>query len=150
MSDSDGKYQWNPGGGGQASDLSSGLRSATTFQTTVVGETSVACQNVHWISVKLVRQPDLNKRPSWWATQYEIYSTPYQPMSGSTTVVKDLSKPPYASEPYAADTTNGKKTGSLDGSGVVRFDNIPAGNCQFKFVKFYDAIEKYFKDELAK
>ena len=139
MSDPDDKYQWNPGAsGGQASDLSSGLHSATTFQAVTVGAPSVACKNVHWISVKLVRQP-LKARPKWWPTPLNIPSWLLTPQNL-----------PYGGEAYSADITTGKKTGALNGDGVVRFDNIPAGNCQFKFVKFYDDIEKYFKDKLAK
>lgn len=139
MSDSDGKYQWNPGGGGQASDLSSGLKAADTFQPTPVGTPCVACKNVHWISVKLVRRPDVQARPKWWPTPPNI------PLWLTT-----LQNLPYGGETYSADLTSGKKTGSLNGDGVVRFDNIPAGKCQINITQFYEDIEQFFKYKLGK
>lgn len=83
---------------------------------------------VHWIKVSLVRHPDLNARPKWWPRARPL---------------------PYASEPYDADTTQGKKSGSLDGRGSVKFNNIPAGTCQFQFKKFHEKIEQYFKEKLG-
>lgn len=97
------------------------------FDNKPVGSSVKPC-DVHWIRVSLVRQPDLKARPKWWA--------PAKPL-------------PYASEPYNADTPQGKKSGSLDGQGSVRFDGIPAGTCQFQFKKFYEKIEQHFKETLG-
>lgn len=54
----------------------------------------------------------------------------------------------YSSEPFYAWLTDGEKTGSLNGAGMVRFDGIPAGTCGFRFHKFYDEIDQFFKKEL--
>jgi len=55
----------------------------------------------------------------------------------------------YGSEPFSAVLTDGHRDGSLDAAGMVRFDDIPAGSCEFLFNKFYDEIDKYFNDQLG-
>jgi hypothetical protein len=97
------------------------------FSNKPVGKPVNSCV-VHWIKVSLVRQPDLKARPAWWPPQKGL---------------------PYNSEPYDADTTQGKKNGSLDGQGSVKFNNIPAGTCQFQFKKFHEKIKQHFKEQLS-
>lgn len=77
--------------------------------------------------MKLIRLPDKKKRESWWPVRLvEAYS----------------------SESFSAEITNGHKDGSLNAAGMVRFDNIPAGGCQFLFNKFYDEIDQFFSKQL--
>jgi hypothetical protein len=54
----------------------------------------------------------------------------------------------YGSEPFSAEITDGYKQGSLSSSGMVRFDNIPAGSCQFLFNKFYTEIDQFFSKQV--
>jgi hypothetical protein len=115
------------GGGGQAGSLSFALRNANaSFSNTPLGQPIAGC-DLHWISVQLIRHPDLTVRPAWWP--------PPQ-------------LPPYDSEPYKANTTKGKDVGSLNGYGSARYDNIPAGTCQFHFDRFYEKIDQFFREKL--
>jgi hypothetical protein len=94
-----------------------------------VGEPVSPCASQHWITISLVRAPDLEARPDWWP--------PAQ--SG-----------PYASEQYNADLTNGSKAGALDDQGSVNATQIPAGTCEFQGSKqFYDEIEQFFTAQLG-
>jgi hypothetical protein len=86
------------------------------------------CPNKHWIRVCVMPRPDSRPRPIYWAS---------------------LASNPYASEVFAAQLTDGQRSGSLDGSGSVHFDGIPAGSCQLKMEKFFKAITDYFDTELA-
>jgi hypothetical protein len=37
------------------------------FDNNPVGQPVAACAIRHWISVRLIRQPDLKTRPVWWS-----------------------------------------------------------------------------------
>ena len=115
------------GGGGLAASLSSALRNASAFFSNTLLHKPIAPCDLHWISVQLIRHPDLQARPAWWPRPQ---------------------KPPYNSEPYKANTTKGEKVDSLNGYGIARYDNIPAGTCQFRFNRFYEKIDQFFRDQL--
>ena len=100
----------------------------TNFSNSPIG-TPVASCDVHWVSVKLIRQPDLQSRPSWWRAR---------------------ESPPYPLEAYRAEITSGKTSGSLNGDGLVRFDRIPAGTNSFTFSGFYKEIENCLKEQLPR
>jgi len=119
------------GPGGGLSDLGLKLNyaqaDALTFGNGPVVQPAPACPHplLHWISISLLILPD-NKPPSWWPRE-----------TGSS------------EEQYTAKITNGNKAGKIDLGGSVRFDQIPAGTCQFQVSKeFYSKIEKFFKSEL--
>ena len=76
--------------------------------------------NQHWIQVALLKKPEPQARPKWWPK-------------------KDA--PPYPSEPYSAEITDGHKTGSLDKKGISKYTGIPAGQCTYQFTVFYKALE---------
>jgi hypothetical protein len=79
----------------------------------------------HQIAVRLVPLP-VEKAPSaypWWPPRVRSY--------GGTA--------------FSADVTDGHHDGKLNGYGVARFDNIPAGTCSLSFPKFYDDIEAALK-----
>ena len=84
------------------------------------------CPNKHWITIRVVPRPDSGPRPDYWA-----------PLVGNA----------FAAEPFNAQLPNGQKSGKLDGSGAMRFDDIPAGACQWKMDKFFKAVTDYFERE---
>jgi uncharacterized protein involved in type VI secretion and phage assembly len=101
------------------------------FSREIGGATTAALDDaskLHWISVRLVRQPDLNPRPSWWP---------------------DAKPLPYSSEPYHAELTDGTPTGELNGEAGARFHSIPEGNCSFQFKEFYSEIDEFFQKHLG-
>lgn len=98
-----------------------------SFSNAPVSSPVVAC-DVHWISMRLIRQPDVQLRPDWWPAWDDV---------------------PYKSEQYKAQITNGPTAGNLDGDGFVKFWSIPAGTCQFVFPNFYKEIEDYFAKQLS-
>lgn len=92
-----------------------------------IKKTTSECPTRHWIVVKVIRKPDKKQRHGWWpARRTEAYS----------------------SESFSAEITDGHKDGSLNSTGMVRFDNIPAGSCQFLFNKFFEEIDQFFKKQL--
>jgi hypothetical protein len=82
------------------------------------------CPNKHWVHVSVVPRPDAEPRPHYWA-----------PRGGN----------PYAGEAFNARLTNGEQRGSLDGSGSMRADGIPAGACALKMAEFFKRVEESFE-----
>lgn len=97
-----------------------------SFSNGSTGAPVISC-DMHWISLRLIREPDLKPRPSWWRASEPL---------------------PYPSESYRAEITDGTTDGSLNGDAFVRFDKIPAGSCQFSFTRFYKDVEQFFRDQL--
>ena len=81
------------------------------------------CQQPHWIKVSLTPEPDRAKRPQYWGeAQPSLYSF----------------------EGFRAVITDGHHQTYLNSCGAVGYQNIPAGQCQFKFPLFCRAIEFHF------
>jgi hypothetical protein len=104
----------------------------SSFSSSPVDSPVAACggPTIHWITVRLLRLPDLKQRDSWW---------PVAP-SG-----------PYAGVKFNAQITDGPHAGVLDPQGTATFNEIPAGTCSFKVDKsFYQDIEQFFDAQLGK
>ena len=92
-----------------------------------VGAVVKACPiKLHWIQAQLIRLPDQQERPDWWPNDTDG---------------------PYAYETFKASITDGTHVGALDGSGLSEYDQIPGGNCTWRFTAFFDLIEKALKVE---
>lgn len=87
--------------------------------TQPVNQCTQACPPTHWIKIDLLKLDDQKSRPDWWAKKPDL---------------------PYPNEPFHAEITDGKKKGSLNGKGSVRYDNIPTGICQIQFTNFYKLL----------
>lgn len=77
---------------------------------------------LHWIELELLKLPDDQPRPKYWAPRPSA---------------------PYAGERYAAEITDGHKDGSLDSKGDSKYKGIPQGSgvCEYQFKLFYKDIE---------
>jgi hypothetical protein len=91
-----------------------------------VGQPVATCKQLFWIVIRLVREPYLKKPPylkklgDWWLIE---------------------PAPPYVSEQFSAEITDGHKDAETDGQGGVRYDDIPSGSCSVHFKLFYQDIE---------
>jgi hypothetical protein len=86
-----------------------------------VGQPVAACKVLHWISVRIIKQPYLKPKPNWWISPPET---------------------PYPSEQFAGEITAGHKDAETDGKGSAVYLDIPSGKCSVKFKSFYLDIEK--------
>lgn len=114
--------------GTQLACLSNAQNEANASFSNAPVTSPVAACDVHWVSMRLIRQPDVQLRPDWWPP---------------------LDQAPYKTEQYKAQITNGPTAGNLDDDGFVKFSGIPAGSCQFVFANFYKEIEDYFSKQLS-
>jgi hypothetical protein len=86
-----------------------------------VGQPVATCKALHWVGIRLVKEPYRKTQPGWWVS----------PPSS-----------PYASEQFDAEITDGHKDAETDGNGSVSYSDIPSGSCSAKFRPFYLDIEK--------
>ncbi|HTX38154.1 MAG TPA: hypothetical protein VME43_24155 [Bryobacteraceae bacterium] len=89
--------------------------------------------------------PEIPEKKLDWI---EVHLIPLPPKWSSKTCKAYPDKPTCTAYPYerfSADVTDGHKDSRLDGNGSARYDQIPAGVCEWQFTNFFDAVEKALK-----